>query len=121
MAIPAQAGRVLTLKQAHLRWIVALVVACGAIVVFFPFFWMAVTSLKTVPVSWGNAVSFGLGRSEESVLRSAITTARVLGQVKTNAPNFTKELKQLAREAGFTRLRVHDFEDPANLYYEIRP
>ena len=26
-----------------------LAVACGAIVVFFPFFWMAVTSLKTAP------------------------------------------------------------------------
>ena len=26
-----------------------LAVACGAIVVFFPFFWMAVTSLKTPP------------------------------------------------------------------------
>ena len=26
-----------------------LAIACGAIVVFFPFFWMAVTSLKTPP------------------------------------------------------------------------
>ncbi len=31
------------------RWVSALVVACGAITVFFPFFWMAVTSLKTPP------------------------------------------------------------------------
>jgi multiple sugar transport system permease protein len=31
------------------RWIVALLVACGAITIFFPFFWMAVTSLKTAP------------------------------------------------------------------------
>jgi ABC-type glycerol-3-phosphate transport system permease component len=31
------------------RWVVALVVACGALTVFFPFFWMAVTSLKTPP------------------------------------------------------------------------
>ena len=31
------------------RWLMALAVACGAIVVFFPFFWMAVTSLKTAP------------------------------------------------------------------------
>ena len=37
------------LRQVHLRWVVTLVVACGAIVVFFPFFWMAVTSLKTAP------------------------------------------------------------------------
>ena len=44
---PHQAG--LSLKQAHVRWLIALAVACGAIVVFFPFFWMAVTSLKTAP------------------------------------------------------------------------
>jgi hypothetical protein len=29
--------------------------------------------------------------------------------------------ERLARQAGFGRFRVHDFEDPANLYYEIRP
>ncbi len=33
----------------RLRWLAALLVACGAITVFFPFFWMAVTSLKTAP------------------------------------------------------------------------
>ena len=32
-----------------MRWIAALLVACGAICVFFPFFWMAVTSMKTAP------------------------------------------------------------------------
>ena len=26
----------------------------------------------------------------------------------------------LPRDAGFTRFRVHDFEEPANLYYEVR-
>jgi multiple sugar transport system permease protein len=39
----------LTLKQVHIRWLITLAVACGAIIVFFPFFWMAVTSLKTAP------------------------------------------------------------------------
>lgn len=39
----------LTLRQVHYRWLILLAVACGAIVVFFPFFWMAVTSLKTAP------------------------------------------------------------------------
>jgi len=38
-----------TLGQVHFRWLITLAVACGAIVVFFPFFWMAVTSLKTAP------------------------------------------------------------------------
>lgn len=31
------------------RWTPVVLVACGALTVFFPFFWMAVTSLKTVP------------------------------------------------------------------------
>ena len=29
-------------------------------------------------------------------------------------------LEDLIRAAGFTRFRTHDFEDPANLYYEVR-
>jgi ABC-type glycerol-3-phosphate transport system permease component len=57
MANFPQAGRVLTgpleatsvIKQVHLRWLTTLAVACGAIIVFFPFFWMAITSLKTAP------------------------------------------------------------------------
>ncbi len=27
----------------------------------------------------------------------------------------------MVREAGFTRFQMHDFDDPANLYYEVRP
>jgi len=27
----------------------------------------------------------------------------------------------MVRDAGFTRFTVHDFDDPANLYYEVRP
>jgi 2-polyprenyl-3-methyl-5-hydroxy-6-metoxy-1,4-benzoquinol methylase len=30
-------------------------------------------------------------------------------------------VERLSRGAGFTRFRQHDFDDPANLYYEIRP
>jgi len=45
--VPVQASP--TFWQLHSRWIIGLAVACGAIVVFFPFFWMAVTSLKTAP------------------------------------------------------------------------
>jgi 2-polyprenyl-3-methyl-5-hydroxy-6-metoxy-1,4-benzoquinol methylase len=29
--------------------------------------------------------------------------------------------ESMCREAGFTRFTQHDFEDPANLYYEVRP
>jgi len=39
----------LTARGVHLRWLTALAVACGALTVFFPFFWMAITSLKTAP------------------------------------------------------------------------
>jgi ABC-type glycerol-3-phosphate transport system permease component len=37
------------LKAGAPHWIVAALVAAGALSVFFPFFWMVVTSLKTVP------------------------------------------------------------------------
>jgi SAM-dependent methyltransferase len=29
--------------------------------------------------------------------------------------------ERMSREAGFTRFRLHDFRDPGNLYYEVRP
>jgi multiple sugar transport system permease protein len=37
------------LKAGRLHWVAAALVAAGATCVFFPLFWMAVTSLKTVP------------------------------------------------------------------------
>ena len=36
-------------RRVTIRWIVLLAIACGAITIFFPFFWMALTSLKTAP------------------------------------------------------------------------
>ena len=48
LAVPSRPA-VLAVRQVHLRWLIALAVACGAITVFFPFFWMAVTSLKSAP------------------------------------------------------------------------
>ncbi len=32
-----------------------------------------------------------------------------------------ERLERLCRDAGFTRFARHDFDDPANLYYEVRP
>ena len=29
--------------------------------------------------------------------------------------------EKMVREAGFTRFQLHDFDDPSNLYYEVRP
>jgi ABC-type glycerol-3-phosphate transport system permease component len=46
---PLTQSAALRLGQTRTRWIIMLAVACGAIVVFFPFFWMLVTSLKTPP------------------------------------------------------------------------
>jgi 2-polyprenyl-3-methyl-5-hydroxy-6-metoxy-1,4-benzoquinol methylase len=35
---------------------------------------------------------------------------------------FNRELaERMCRDAGFETFRVHDFEDPANLYYEVKP
>jgi ABC-type glycerol-3-phosphate transport system permease component len=36
-------------RFASFRWVAILLVAGGALTVFFPFFWMAITSLKTAP------------------------------------------------------------------------
>lgn len=47
MAGPPAAGRLLIGHR--WRWLAAALVAGGALAVFFPFFWMAVTSLKTMP------------------------------------------------------------------------
>jgi multiple sugar transport system permease protein len=50
--VPAQASTpraALTVRRVYFRWLTALAVACGAIMIFFPFFWMAITSLKTAP------------------------------------------------------------------------
>src|SRR6187431_1127795 len=49
MATLSQAHQILTVRQVRTRWLVVLAITCGAILVFFPFFWMAVTSLKTAP------------------------------------------------------------------------
>ncbi len=39
----------LAVRHVYFRWLITLAVACGAIMIFFPFFWMAITSLKTAP------------------------------------------------------------------------
>lgn len=60
-----------------------------------------------------------LGFSITSCMSSALSEPGGAGLGTIGLP--PQELEQLARDAGFTRFRVHDFEDPANLYYEIRP
>jgi cyclopropane fatty-acyl-phospholipid synthase-like methyltransferase len=60
-----------------------------------------------------------LGFSIASCMSSALSEPGGAGLGTIGLP--PRALEQLARGAGFTRFRVHDFEDPANLYYEIRP
>jgi 2-polyprenyl-3-methyl-5-hydroxy-6-metoxy-1,4-benzoquinol methylase len=60
-----------------------------------------------------------LGFSVASCMSSALSEPGGAGLGTIGLP--PRALERLAREAGFTRFRVHDFEDPANLYYEINP
>ena len=60
-----------------------------------------------------------LGFSITSCMSSALSEPDGAGLGTLGLP--PRALEQLARDAGFTRFRMHDFEDPANLYYEIRP
>jgi 2-polyprenyl-3-methyl-5-hydroxy-6-metoxy-1,4-benzoquinol methylase len=60
-----------------------------------------------------------LGFSIASCMSSALSEPGGAGLGTIGLP--PQALEQLARNAGFTRFLVHDFEDPANLYYEVRP
>jgi 2-polyprenyl-3-methyl-5-hydroxy-6-metoxy-1,4-benzoquinol methylase len=60
-----------------------------------------------------------LGFSIASCMSSALSEPDGAGLGTIGLP--PRALEQLAGDAGFTRFRMHDFEDPANLYYEIRP
>lgn len=60
-----------------------------------------------------------LGFSVASCMSSALSEPDGAGLGTIGLP--PRALKHLVRDAGFTRFEVHDFEDPANLYYEIRP
>jgi len=60
-----------------------------------------------------------LGFSVASCMSSALSEPGGAGLGTIGLP--PRALAHLVRDAGFTRFEVHDFEDPANLYYEIRP
>jgi putative membrane-bound dehydrogenase-like protein len=59
---------------------------------------MADAGLKEVPAEWPWAVRSSLAVIDEAVLHAAVSAARVLGQVKTNAPNFADVLLRIARD-----------------------
>jgi SAM-dependent methyltransferase len=57
--------------------------------------------------------------SVASCLASALSEPGGAGLGTLGLP--PERLEEMARAAGFTRFRVIDVEDPANLYYELRP
>jgi SAM-dependent methyltransferase len=59
------------------------------------------------------------GTSVATCMSSALSAP---GGAGLGTLGLTTELaERFARAAGFTRFTVHDFDDPANLYYEVRP
>jgi putative heme-binding domain-containing protein len=57
---------------------------------------MAEADLNTIPSEWTSVVRLCLTNSDQAVLHSAVATARTLSQVKTNSPNFSKDLLRIA-------------------------
>lgn len=60
-----------------------------------------------------------LGFSLTSCMSSALSEPDGAGLGTIGLP--PQVFARLAHDAGFTRVCVHDFDDPANLYYEVRP
>jgi SAM-dependent methyltransferase len=60
-----------------------------------------------------------LGFSIAACMSSALSEPGGAGLGTIGLPPRTA--KELTRRAGFKRFQVHDFEDPSNLYYEVRP
>lgn len=59
------------------------------------------------------------GNSVASCLPSGLSEPGGAGLGTLGLP--PSRLEKLCRDAGFTRFRLHDAGDPANLYYEVRP
>src|SRR5256885_706922 len=58
------------------------------------------------------------GTSVASCMSSALSEPGGAGLGTLGFPREVAE--RMTRDAGFTRFAVHDFGDPANLYYEVR-
>jgi 2-polyprenyl-3-methyl-5-hydroxy-6-metoxy-1,4-benzoquinol methylase len=59
------------------------------------------------------------GTSVTTCMSSALSEPGGAGLGTLGLP--TELAERMCRDAGFTHFRVHDFDDPANLYYEVRP
>jgi 2-polyprenyl-3-methyl-5-hydroxy-6-metoxy-1,4-benzoquinol methylase len=58
------------------------------------------------------------GTSVATCMSSALSAPRGAGLGTLGLP--PKLLEAMCRDAGFSRFEVHDFDDPVNLYYEVR-
>jgi putative heme-binding domain-containing protein len=78
--------------------------------------------LKEAPANWPGAVTSCLAQSDEALLRPAVTAARMLGQVKTKAPNFSEALLRIARdEAHPAELRLEALAALPNGLRSVEP
>ena len=59
------------------------------------------------------------GFSVSACMSSALSEPDGMGLGTLGLP--PKRAREMTSEAGFSRFVEHDFEDPANLYYEVRP
>jgi len=59
---------------------------------------IAQSGLKEPPPEWSGAVAAALDDNDESLLSSAVAAARLLGQARTNAPDFSTALLRIASD-----------------------
>jgi putative membrane-bound dehydrogenase-like protein len=60
---------------------------------------MALAAPRQPPAGWADAVRQNLAGSDESLVGCAVATARVLSDVKTNAPDFSLGLRRIGQDA----------------------
>jgi SAM-dependent methyltransferase len=83
-----------------------------------------IADIKSAPTFEGNLADNPMagmmyGFSVLSCMSSALSEP---GGAGLGTLGFTEELaRTMTRDAGFTRFRTHDFENPMNAYYEVRP
>jgi hypothetical protein len=83
-----------------------------------------IADIKSAPTFEGNLADNPMagmmyGFSVLSCMSSALSEPNGAG---LGTLGFTEDLaRAMTRDAGFTRFRTHDFENPMNAYYEVRP
>jgi putative heme-binding domain-containing protein len=57
---------------------------------------MSMANLPESPQAWNSGIKTCLEGKDKDVVRTAVATARILAQTKTNAPNFSEDLLRIA-------------------------